>query len=89
MAKKVVKNGWAEVFDGVSVKGTKDRFSINWYGATIHGCRIVNGENGKFIGWPSFKGKNGKYIKTAYVYDGPGATEDDVKMLEGVVKYFE
>lgn len=89
MAKKVAKNDWAKVFDCVSVKGTKERFSINWYGAVIHGCRIVDGKNGKFIGWPSFKGKHGDYIRTAYVYDGPGAGEDDVEILEAVVKYFE
>lgn len=87
MAKvKKTKNDWVEIFDGVSVKGTKERFGLNWFGAVIYGCRIVAGKNGDFISWPAFKNKDGEYIKTAYVYAEKDS--DDAKLLDGVVEYF-
>lgn len=89
MAKNAKKaQEWEQIADGVSVKGTGERFSLSWFGATIHGCRIVDGKNGAFIGWPSFKGRDGNYIKTAYIYDGDDAPEEDRKLLRAVVKHF-
>lgn len=77
-------NEWTRITDGVSVKHTKDSgFSLNWFGAVIHGCRIVKGANGPFISWPSFRGKDDKYIKRAYVYAERGS--QDEKILAEVV----
>lgn len=87
--KKSETNYWQDVIpDEVAVKGTAERFSLNWYGAIIHGCRIVKGKNGNFIGWPSFKGKYGKYIRTSYVYGGEGANGEDIDALKKVVNFF-
>lgn len=85
MAKKV-NNEWVTVNKYASVKGNADKFSLNWCGAVIHNCRIVEGKNGAFIGFPSFKGREGNYIKTAYVYCDTPAMEN---ALEQVVEYFE
>ena len=92
MAKTTKKNEtdyWQDILpEEVAVKGTAERFSLNWYGAIIHGCRIVKGKNANFIGWPSFKGRAGNYIRTAYVYDGKGALDADIEALAKVVKFF-
>lgn len=70
---------WTPVVEGVSFKkGKENRISINWFGAVIHGVRIVNGKNGPFLSWPSFKNTQGEYIKTAYVYAKPGSEDADI-----------
>lgn len=50
-----------------------DQFNINLHGApgadpflSIKGCRIVNGQNGPFISYPSRKMENGKYWQHVY-----------------------
>lgn len=65
-------NEWTEATGGVSIIGTKDRFSVsirldkeNVFG--INGCRIVDGSNGKFISFPQWKdNKTGKWHKYAF-----------------------
>lgn len=66
---------WQAVVPGVEVrKGNRpDTFSLNWHGAVIHNCRICEYNGNLFIGWPSFKGRDGKYIKTAYVWADEGS----------------
>lgn len=83
---RTVSNEWETVADGIQVKRGRDNgFSLNWFGAVIYGCRIVNGRNGAFISWPSFKGQGDKYIKRAYVYAAQGS--EDKKLLALVVDY--
>lgn len=36
-------------------------------GVKIYGCRFVEGKNGDFISFPSYKGNDGKYYNYAYV----------------------
>lgn len=36
-------------------------------GVKIYGCRYVEGKNGDFISFPSYKGSDGKYYSHAYV----------------------
>ena len=36
-------------------------------GVAIYGCRFVEGKNGNFISFPSYKAKDGKYYNHAYV----------------------
>lgn len=81
----MANNDYVKVNAFASVKGTAEKFSINWCGAVIHNCRIVNGKNGSFIGFPSFKGRMGNYIKTAYIYAGSAPAD---KALAEVVEYF-
>ena len=78
-------NDWIEIRKDVSYRlaARENYFSLNWFGAVIHGCQIVYGENGPFISWPSFKGKNGTWVKTSYVY-APKDSEDD-KILKELV----
>ncbi len=35
-------------------------------GVKIYGCRYVEGKNGDFISFPSYKAKDGKYYSHAY-----------------------
>lgn len=50
----------------ISVCGTPDRFSIQVDGiCKIHGCRLVDGKNGTFIGMPRWKGMDGKFHNCA------------------------
>lgn len=50
--------------------------SIN--GVKIYGCRYVEGKNGDFISFPSFKGKDGEYYNYAWVE----LSADDVKNID-------
>lgn len=43
---------------------------------TIYGCRVVEGRNGDFIGWPSHKDKDGNYWNHVYVDIEPADVED-------------
>lgn len=75
---------WVTVEDGVNIKLSKgDYFSLQWFGAVIHGCAVRDGRNGPFISWPSFRGSDGQYVKRAYVYAGRGS--EDERLLEAVV----
>ncbi len=49
---------------------------------TINGCRLVNGENGYYIAFPSYKGKDGKYYKHAYYPFTDKEVESIVKFVE-------
>lgn len=43
-------------------------FDVIINGVTIYGCRLIDGEKGMFVMFPSHKSeKNGKYYKYAYV----------------------
>jgi DNA-binding cell septation regulator SpoVG len=33
----------------------------------IYGCRFVEGKNGDFVSFPSYKGSDGKYYSHAYI----------------------
>lgn len=56
---------------------------------TIYGCRVVEGRKGDFIGWPSYKDKNGDYWNHVYVNIGPEDVEDilgEVQAQAGAAK---
>lgn len=53
----------------------------NGASVTIYGCRVVEGRNGDFIGWPSHKDKNGNYWNHVYVDIDP---EDEADILAEV-----
>lgn len=36
-------------------------------GVKIYGCRFIEGKNGDFVSFPSYKAKDGKYYSHAYV----------------------
>lgn len=43
------------------------RFSLTVNGVTVYGCNAVEGKNGDFISFPSYKGTDGKYYNHAYI----------------------
>lgn len=47
-------------------------------GVKIYGCRYVEGKNGDFISFPSYKGSDGKY----YNYAWAELSADDVKNID-------
>lgn len=49
-------------------------FDLTVNGVKIYGCRVVEGNKGDFIGFPSRKGSDGKYYSHAYAYLSPEAT---------------
>ena len=42
-------------------------FDLEVNGVKIYGCRFVEGKNGDFVSFPSYKGKDGKYYSHAFV----------------------
>lgn len=42
-------------------------FDVNINGVSIYGCRFVEGKNGDFVSFPSYKGNDGKYYSHAYI----------------------
>lgn len=42
-------------------------FDVNINGVSIYGCRYVEGKNGDFVSFPSYKGSDGKYYSHAYI----------------------
>lgn len=42
-------------------------FDVVINGVTIYGCRFIEGKNGDFVSFPSYKAKDGKYYSHAYV----------------------
>jgi len=78
------QNEWKAVKDmlGFSVIGSKERFSISFEPfegmlIAIHGCRVVNGQNGEFISFPARKDKEGNYHDYAYMT----FSEDEKKLI--------
>lgn len=81
---------WTEVARDVMVRksANSEYFSLNWYGAVIHGCAIRHGQNGDFISWPSFKNSKGEFVKRAYVWAEKGSDDEITlnRVIEAVKK---
>lgn len=43
------------------------RFALTVNGVTVYGCNVVEGKNGDFISFPSYKGKDEKYYNHVYI----------------------
>ena len=75
------------VVDSVRVVEINNRtqvfFSLTLNGVSINNCRVVEGKDGDFIGFPSRKGNDGKYYKHVYANISP---EDSKKILDEVEK---
>ena len=61
----------------------KVRFALTVNGVTVYGCNVVEGKNGDFISFPSYKGNDGKYYNHAYI---PLTAEDQEHILLSVEK---
>lgn len=69
--KELAEINW-EIRRAYQFKDKSIVFDLDVYAAedrtvTIYGCRIVNGNNGNFISFPSAKGKDGKYYSHAFI----------------------
>ena len=53
-------------------------FDVDINGVMIYGCRFVEGKNGDFVSFPSYKGSDGKYYSHAYIKLG----EAYVKLID-------
>ena len=42
-------------------------FDVDINGVMIYGCRFIEGKNGDFVSFPSYKGSDGKYYSHAYI----------------------
>ena len=78
------QNEWIAIdkMNGFSVIGSRERFSISFEPfdgmlIAIHGCRVVNGQNGEFISFPAWKDKEGNYHDYAYMT----FSEDEKKLI--------
>ena len=71
-------NAWLEVARGIRIRksGNSEFFSLDWYGAIIHGCSVREGQNGAFISWPAFKNAQGKFVKRCYVWADAGSEDE-------------
>lgn len=43
------------------------RFALTVNGVTVYGCNVLEGKNGDFISFPSYKGKDGKFYNHVYI----------------------
>ena len=71
-------DGWKAVpqLEGFTIIGSRERFSISFQPCEglrvqINGCRIVEGKNGAFISYPSWKDKDGNYHNYCYFQFDP------------------
>lgn len=42
-------------------------FDVEINGVMIYGCRYIEGKNGDFVSFPSYKGNDGKYYSHCYI----------------------
>lgn len=42
-------------------------FDVEINGVMIYGCRFIEGKNGDFVSFPSYKGNDGKYYSHCYI----------------------
>ena len=42
-------------------------FDVRINGVNVYGCRFIEGKNGDFVSFPSYKGSDGKYYSHAYI----------------------
>ena len=56
-------------------------FDMKVNGVSIYGCTLVEGKNGTFVSFPSYKGSNDKYYNHARVE----LSDDDIELIETLV----
>ena len=54
-------------------------------GVTVYGCRVVEGKNGDFIGFPQYKGSDNKYYSHAYFKFTEDEQKAIIKTIEGML----
>lgn len=54
-------------------------------GVSIYGCRVVEGKNGDFVSFPSYKAKDGKYYSHAYIKLSDADAKNIVSQVEDMI----
>jgi DNA-binding cell septation regulator SpoVG len=61
----------------ITIEHHNDQFNVSLSSAqgkepfiTVKGCRIVDGQKGRFVSWPARKLENGSYWRHVYASDG-------------------
>ena len=54
-------------------------------GVSVYGCRVVEGRNGDFIGFPQYKGSDGNYYSHAYYRFTDNEQAAVIKTIEGML----
>lgn len=72
--KQVESDFFVEIADGVTLdlydRGKKGiNAKITLLDAFVIFARVIDGEKGAFLSYPSFKTKNGDYVNQAYCFD--------------------
>lgn len=57
-------------------------FDMKVNGVSIYGCTLVEGKNGTFVSFPSYKGSNDKYYNHAWVE----LSDDDIESISDQVQ---
>ena len=71
----------AHVFANKKTKKETTFFDMKVNGVSIYGCTLVDGKNGTFVSFPSYKGSNEKYYNHAWVE----LSDDDIELIETLV----
>lgn len=53
-------------------------FDVDINGVMIYGCRFVEGKNGDFVSFPSYKGSDGKFYNHCWIKLG----DAEVKLID-------
>ena len=57
-------------------------FSMKINDITINNCKVIEGKNGDFISFPSYKGSDGKYYNHVYIKLSDSDLKDILKAVE-------
>lgn len=61
-------------------------FDVVINGVSIYGCRFVEGKNGDFVSFPSYKGNDGKYYSHAYIKLDDDAVKDIDEQIDKLLE---
>lgn len=82
MARKISNE--IKVLRAKKYKGTQF-VDLEINGVKVYGCRLIDSKTGKFIGFPSYKGSDGKYYSHAYIE----LSEEEIEQIENDIKDME
>ena len=82
--KQYINVDWFEVKRAFDT-GKTVYFDLELNGVTIYGCRVVEGQQGDFIGFPSQKGKDGRYYNICYAPLAPENVQGILDVVEKMI----
>ena len=67
------------------IKGGTIMFTLITGAAYVYGCRVVEGRNGDFIAFPSYKGTDGNYYNHCYVSLTDAEQQKILEEIDGII----